>query len=113
MEGKKHPARSPSTSTKPWKGKRPGSGIDLDGVSVAMLSLFATEHRRLEQFLDASGLSLGAFREAAADGSLRAGLLDYLLGDDDLLIQIAATIQITPDGLAAALHGRLAEPERD
>ena len=74
---------------------------------MGTLTVFAAERADLERFLDASGVSLEAFRIAAADGSLQRGLLQYLAGDEALLIKVAARMNVGPESLAESIERHL------
>ncbi len=75
---------------------------DGQELAVAALSFLAQEPDRLSRFLDLCGLGPHNLRAAAADPGFLAAVLDYLLGDEPLLIGFAAQRNISPESIAAA-----------
>ncbi|MBV9234357.1 MAG: DUF3572 domain-containing protein [Xanthobacteraceae bacterium] len=73
-----------------------------EDMAVAALTFIAQDGERLGRFLTLSGLEPGNLREAAADPSFLAGVLDYLSGDESLLLAFAANFQIDPSSIATA-----------
>ncbi len=71
-------------------------------MAVAALTFIAQDGERLGRFLTLSGLEPGNLREAAAEPSFLVGVLDYLSGDEALLLAFAAAFQIDPTSIATA-----------
>jgi Protein of unknown function (DUF3572) len=69
---------------------------------VAALTFIAQDGEQLGRFLTLSGLEPGNLREAAADPGFLVGVLDYLTGDEALLLAFAANFQIDPTAIATA-----------
>ncbi|MDE3174888.1 MAG: DUF3572 domain-containing protein [Pseudomonadota bacterium] len=70
-------------------------------LAVAALSFLAQEPDRLSRFLDICGLGPHNLRAAAADPGFLTAVLDYLLGDEPLLIAFAASRNLAPESIAA------------
>jgi len=75
---------------------------DGEDFAIAALAYLASEPDRLERFLSLSGLGPHNLRHAAADPGFLIAVLDYLLGDEPLLIGFAAEQNIAPERVAAA-----------
>jgi hypothetical protein len=73
-----------------------------EDMAVAALTFIAQDGERLGRFLTLSGLEPGSLREAAAEPSFLVGVLDYLSGDEALLLAFAANFQIDPTAIATA-----------
>jgi hypothetical protein len=73
--------------------------IDRNGaesMAVQALGFLAQEPERLGQFLAASGMGPDMIRKAAADPGFLAGVLDFIAGDQPLLLAFAAHANIDP-----------------
>ena len=73
-----------------------------EDMAVAALTFIAQDGERLGRFLALSGLEAGNLREAAAEPGFLVGVLDYLSGDEALLLAFAANFQIDPTAIGAA-----------
>ena len=73
-----------------------------EDMAVAALTFIAQDSERLGRFLALSGLEPGNLREAAAEPSFLVGVLDFLSGDEALLLAFAANFQIDPTAIATA-----------
>jgi hypothetical protein len=73
-----------------------------EDMAVAALTFIAHDGERLGRFLALSGLEPGNLREAAAEPSFLVGVLDYLSGDEALLLAFASNFQIDPTSIATA-----------
>jgi hypothetical protein len=69
---------------------------------LAALGFLAAEPDRLERFLALSGLGPENLRAAAADPGFFAAVLDYVLGDQPLLLGLAAERGVPPERIVAA-----------
>ena len=76
----------------------------------ALASLAATPES-LKNFLDSSGLDAATIRARAADPEFLAGVLDFLLRDETLLISFCESESLDARQIHLAAH-RLAEPEK-
>ena len=59
-------------------------------AAIAGLGFLADDPERLERFLALSGLGPHNLRQAAADPSFLGAVLDYLAGDERLLLAFAS-----------------------
>lgn len=80
-------------------------------VAVAALSFIAAEPERLGRFLALTGIGPDSIRSAAADPAFLAGLLDYVTGDEVLLVSFAEQSEIDPEDVGRA-RATLAGPAR-
>ncbi|ABD88852.1 DUF3572 domain-containing protein [Rhodopseudomonas palustris] len=71
-------------------------------VAVQALSFVASEPERLGRFLAETGLGPETLRLAAADPQFLAGVLDFVLRDDDTVKAFAAASSLDPTTIAAA-----------
>jgi len=71
-------------------------------LAVNALTYLAHEPEALGRFLALAGLGPATLRSAASDPRFLAGVLDFFLGDEKLLIAYAGTAGIEPRALAAA-----------
>jgi len=85
-----------------------------EGLGVQALAWLAGEPERLGRFLALSGLGPETIRAAARDRGFLAGVLEYIVGDESLLVAFAEHVQASPERVVQA-RGVLAGPawERD
>jgi uncharacterized protein DUF3572 len=76
-------------------------------VAIRALEYLAADGERLGRFLALSGLGPQTIRTAARDRQFLAGILEYVTGDERLLVAFAATIEIPPEHVVGA-HAILA-----
>jgi hypothetical protein len=81
-------------------------------LAVAALAFIAGEPGRLGYFLAATGIGPESIRAAAGDPAFLAGVLDYVAGDELLLISFAEQSGIDPDDVGRAREA-LAGPRGD
>ena len=82
---------------------------DAEAIAIDALNFLAGDATRLTRFLDLSGLNPASLRAAARDPGFLAGILDYINGDESLLIAFAADASVEPtvvEKARAALSGR-------
>ncbi|HVX98181.1 MAG TPA: DUF3572 domain-containing protein [Pseudorhodoplanes sp.] len=87
---------------------------EAEAVAIQALSFIAADSGRLGRFLASTGIGPQAIRQAARESGFLAGVLDYVVSDEQLLKSFAEEIQAAPRDIAAALTA-LAGPgwERD
>ncbi len=71
---------------------KPGSSTALEAgeaLAVEGLAFLAAEPARLERFLAVTGLGPHNLRRAAADPAFLVSVLDYLAGDERLVVAFA------------------------
>ena len=82
-------------------------------LAVQALGFIAEEPKSLSRFLDTSGLSADRIRTAAAEPGFLAGVLEYMLADENLLRAFADRAGIDPAEVARASHALGGVWERD
>jgi hypothetical protein len=85
-----------------------------EALGIQALAYLAGDPERLGRFLALSGLGPETIRAAAHDPRFLAGVLEYIVGDEALLVAFAEHVQAAPEHMAQA-QGLLAGPswERD
>ena len=82
-------------------------------LAVQALGFLAEEPERLEAFLSVTGLGRDDIRAAAREEGFLAGVLDHMLGDENLLVAFAAGAGIDPSSVARARQALGGTWERD
>lgn len=85
--------------------KRPNRRLDRDRaeeIAVYGLAFLAEESDRLGRFLALTGAGPETLARARNDPQVLACVLDYLLGDEPLLIEFARAAAIDPETIQAA-----------
>lgn len=83
--------------------KRPRiSRDDAETLGLEALGFLAAEETRLASFLKATGLSLADIREQAASPEFLAGVFDFLMSDDSLLLVFAGHKGLDPNVIGVA-----------
>ena len=82
--------------------RKPLDSSAAEAIAIQALTFLAADPERLERFLVASGLRPETLRAATAAPDFWAGLLDYMVSDDELLIQLAKDARIAPEEVMAA-----------
>ena len=82
-------------------------------LAVQALGFIAEEPQSLSRFLDTSGISADQIRAAAAEPGFLAGVLEYMLADENLLRAFAGHAGIDPADVAHASHALGGVWERD
>lgn len=75
-----------------------------EGLAISALSFFAEDPERLGRFLSVTGLGPETLRTAAGEPGFLVSVLEYLLGDESLLLVFAETRRLRPTMIAAARH---------
>ena len=83
-------------------------------TAVAALAFLAEDPRRISAFLDPTGLEADALRGRVADPAFLAAILDYLAGDEAMLLDFSRQVGCRPEDVERA-RAVLAGPrwERD
>jgi Protein of unknown function (DUF3572) len=71
-------------------------------VAVSALAFIGADSDRLSRFLNLTGLGPENLRTAAADPAFLGSVLDYLVGDEELLVAFAADAGLKPEAVARA-----------
>ena len=71
-------------------------------IGLKALEYLAGKEEALERFLAVTGLDLAALKEGAADIAFLAGILDYFLQDEALLLAFAGASELAPETIVRA-----------
>jgi Protein of unknown function (DUF3572) len=83
--------------------KMQSAGVDsAQSLAVSALAFIAPDSDRLNRFLSLTGLGPDNLRTAAADPAFLGSVLDYLVGDEALLVEFAADAGLKPETVARA-----------
>jgi hypothetical protein len=80
---------------------------DPEDVAIRCLGFMASDPERLGRFLSITGLGPENLRDAAGSPGFLASVLDYVAGDETLLVEAADSLGLAPEAIAAA-HRKLA-----
>ena len=83
---------------------------DAEALAIQALSFLAGRPAELERFLALSGIDASAIRRYAPDPAFFGGILDFLLGDEALLIAFAEENGCPPAAIGDARHQLDARP---
>jgi hypothetical protein len=86
------------------KSKQSASAESARSLAVSALVFIAADADRLDRFLSLTGLGPHNLRTAAADPAFLSSVLDYLVGDEELLLACAAEAGLKPEAIARAHH---------
>jgi Protein of unknown function (DUF3572) len=95
--------------------KRPTSPSQetAEMLTIQVLAFIAEEPERMALFLSATGIEPAGIRDAAREPDFLAGVLEHMLGDENLLLAFADSAGINPAEIARA-HGVLSgQGQRD
>jgi hypothetical protein len=84
------------------KKRREVSGGAAESVAIQALAFLAEDPSRLSRFLAVTGLGPDQIRATANDPQFLAGVLEYLTGDEPLLLEFAQHIDTRPDEIVRA-----------
>ncbi len=88
---------------KPRSGKSSRiSREDAEVLAIEALAFIAADESRLLPFLRATGLAPADIRREAGSPEFLAGVLDFLMSDDSLLLVFAGHRGLDPNSVAAA-----------
>lgn len=96
--GREHTMTEPRSHTSP---RRSGE-TDAGAIAIAALSHFATDPKMLDRFFALTGLHPASLRTAAGTPGFVAGVLDFVLQDERLLVAVAEAQEIAPEAILAA-----------
>jgi hypothetical protein len=91
---------------KPLQGDESAERLALD-----VLLWIAAEDDRLLPFLAASGLGPDTLRESAREPAFLVGVLDHVMGDENVLLACAGALDVKPERIAAAWQKRSPRPD--
>ncbi|BBF92605.1 hypothetical protein BLTE_12900 [Blastochloris tepida] len=73
-----------------------------EGIAATALGVVAGDPQRLGLFMALSGLGPETLRAAAAEPAFLLAVLDFVIGDDDLVMAVARAAEIAPERVVAA-----------
>src|ERR1700754_1732680 len=73
-------------------------------LAIQALGFIAQDGERLGRFLAITGMGPAEMRAAARDLHFLSGVLDYISGDEELLVAFAEHAGIDPGSIAIARH---------
>ena len=73
-------------------------------LALEGLGWLAGEPESIQKFLDLSGIDASDLRAAAADPGTGLAVLDFLLGQDALLLKFCESVGLEPRQVHAARH---------
>ena len=82
--------------------RRTTPAVDPDSIAIQALTFIADNPDQAERFLALSGIGLGDLRRAAADPGFLLGVMDYVVGDEPLLLLVAAEAGVPPEAVVRA-----------
>lgn len=71
-------------------------------IALKALGYLAAEEDLLEPFLGSTGLAAGDLRAGATDSAFLAGVLDYFLQNEALLLAFAGASELAPETIVRA-----------
>jgi Protein of unknown function (DUF3572) len=84
--------------------QNPVNRASAEAIALRALGFLTSDEERLARFLDVSGLRPETVRGAAASPDFLAGVLDYIVSDDALIVDFAAEAALEPERVMAAKH---------
>jgi hypothetical protein len=82
-------------------------------LAIQALAFIAEEPERLAAFLSVTGVTVEGIRDAAGEPSFLAGVLEHMLGDENLLLAFATGAGIDPASVGRARAAFGNQWERD
>ena len=73
-----------------------------EAMAMAAFLAITGDEERMSRFLAISGLRPETIREAAASPRFFAGILDYVVSDEGLLVALATELNVKPEQLMGA-----------
>lgn len=71
-------------------------------IALKALGYLAADEGLMEPFLGATGLVVGDLRAGATDSAFLAGVLDYILQNEALLLAFAGASELAPETIVQA-----------
>ena len=75
---------------------------DVENLAIEALTLIAADPALASRFMSLSGFDAGSLRMASKRPHFLAGVLDYVMTDERLLLDLAAATGHRPEAIAAA-----------
>jgi hypothetical protein len=84
---------------------------EAEGLAISALSYLAGNPDALGRFLSLSGIGPADLRTAAREPGFLAGVLEFFLADESLLLSFVEEVQIRPTMIAVARHALVGNSE--
>jgi hypothetical protein len=84
---------------------------DAENLAVTALAFIAGEPELLRRFLDLTGLNPSEIRSAACEPGFLAGVLDFLMDHESVLLTYATSIGRSPNDFVMARNSLSASSE--
>lgn len=78
------------------------SAADAETLALRALTFLAADGERLGRFLSLTGIGPAELRKTASEAAMLAGVLEYLLQDETLLLVFASEAGLAPESIPAA-----------
>lgn len=75
---------------------------EAENVALTAFSFLTSDEERLSRFLAVSGLRPDTIRSAASSPGFFAGILDYVVSDEPLLMALARELNTKPEHIMQA-----------
>ena len=98
--------------TKPARRKRL-TREDAEALALAVLDFLGQDGERIGRFFSLSGLDPASLRKIAGEPGFLPGVLDFLLGDESLLLAFADDAREAPERIAEARQVLAPQPDLD
>jgi hypothetical protein len=82
--------------------KFPGDTETSQTIALKALGYLAADEELLEPFLASTGLVVADLRAGATDSAFLAGILDYFLQNEALLLAFAGASELAPETIVRA-----------
>lgn len=83
----------------------------VESLAIEALTLIASDPALASRFMSLSGFDPGSLRMAAKRPDFLAGVLDYVMADERLILDLAAATGHRPELIAAACRSRESDPD--
>ena len=87
---------------KSMSGQKTLSPKAVESLAIEAFTLIAADPALASRFMSLSGFDAGSLRMAAKRPHFLAGVLDYVMTDERLLLDLAAATGHSPEAIAAA-----------
>jgi Protein of unknown function (DUF3572) len=82
----------------------PKHAPDPETLALLALAHIAGDEALFARFFALSGLDEASLRTRATEPAVLGGVLDFVLGDERLVVSLAQTFDVPPDAFARARH---------
>jgi len=87
------------------------SAESAEELAISALAYLARNPEALGRFLSLTGIGPADIREAARERGFLAGVLEFFLADESLLLAFVEEVQLRPTMVAAARYALVGESE--